>query len=317
LVNGNERELGHALQLPKQYSMVRIEKGIINIHRLVQRVIRLELQKQSKEQQILSKALKLIYSADNSRGNDSHLMSIWDYASKYGELIDHYSFKYVYDRLKITSLHLLAQNGRYKTIKAILTYTEKNHSNELTKIINAIDIFGNTPLHFAAKSGNLDLVKYLIEEKGADFNAPDNDGKIALHFAARWAKLDVVKYLIEEKGADFNAPDNDGKIALHFAAESGELDLVKYLIEEKGADFNTPDNDGETPLHSAASWGTLDVVKYLIEEKGADFNALDKCGKTPLHSAAFAAGLGKLDVVKYLKKKRRRRYFFERDCFPL
>jgi ankyrin repeat protein len=61
----------------------------------------------------------------------------------------------------------------------------------------------------------------------------------------------------------------------------------------------------------------LDVVKYLIEEKGADFNALDKCGKTPLHSAAFAAGLGKLDVVKYLKKKRRRRYFFERDCFPL
>jgi ankyrin repeat protein len=263
--------------------MVRIEKGIINIHRLVQRVIRLELQKQSKEQQILSKALKLIYSADNSRGNDSHLMSIWDYASKYGELIDHYSFKYVYDRLKITSLHLLAENGRYKTIKAILTYTEKNHSNELTKIINALDIFGNTPLHSAAKSGNLDLVKYLIEEKGADFNAPDNDGETPLHSAASW----------------------------------GTLDVLKYLIEEKGADFNTPDNDGETPLHSAASWGTLDVVKYLIEEKGADFNALDKCGKTPLHSAAFAAGLGKLDVVKYLKKKRRRRYFFERDCFPL
>jgi hypothetical protein len=57
--------------------------------------------------------------------NLSHLMSIWDYASKYGELIDYYSFKYVYVGQKMTSLHLLALNGRYKTIKDILTYMEK------------------------------------------------------------------------------------------------------------------------------------------------------------------------------------------------
>jgi hypothetical protein len=69
-----------------------------------------------------NKALKLIYSTDNSRENPSHLMSIWDYASEYGELIDHYSFKYDYGWRETTSLHLLARNGRYKTIKTILTY---------------------------------------------------------------------------------------------------------------------------------------------------------------------------------------------------
>jgi ankyrin repeat protein len=44
--------------------------------------------------------------------------------------------------------------------------------------------------------------------------------------------LDLVKYLIDEKGADFNATDEDGRTSLHFAAESGNLDLVKYLEEK-------------------------------------------------------------------------------------
>jgi hypothetical protein len=42
--------------------MINVEKGVSNIHRLVQKVIR--LQNQSKEEEILEKALKLINSAD-------------------------------------------------------------------------------------------------------------------------------------------------------------------------------------------------------------------------------------------------------------
>ena len=33
---------------------------------------------------------------------------------------------------------------------------------------------GETPFHFAAKSGNLEVVKYLVDEKGADVNATSN-----------------------------------------------------------------------------------------------------------------------------------------------
>jgi ankyrin repeat protein len=67
--------------------------------------------------------------------------------------------------------------------------------------------------------------------------------------------LDLVKCLIEEKGADFIAPDNYGNTPLHCAAGSGNFDLAKYLIEQKGADFNVPDNFGRTPLHCAAGSG--------------------------------------------------------------
>jgi ankyrin repeat protein len=40
-------------------------------------------------------------------------------------------------------------------------------------------------------------VKYLVEEKGADVKAADKDGYTPLHWAARYGKWDVVKYLKE------------------------------------------------------------------------------------------------------------------------
>ncbi len=294
-----KKELWDAVYLLNQYSMINVEQGLSNIHRLVQQVIRLGLQNQSKEKRILGKALEIINSSDVAEleENHSHVISIWEYASKYGELIDHYYFNSFCGYIKYTPLHLLAKNNRYKTIKAILIHIEKYHSNKLTKIVNAPNYFGETPLQLAAESGSFNVVKYLIEEKGADFNAPDNEGKTSLHWAAEHNRLNVVKYLIEEKGADFNASDDLGYTSLHFAAVNGSFDVVKYLIEEKGADFNALDNEGKTSLHLAAIHGSLDVVKYLIEEKGADFNAPDNQGRTPLNLAAVD---NRLDVVKYL-----------------
>ncbi len=49
-------------------------------------------------------------------------------------------------------------------------------------------------MRWAAVSGHLDVVKYLVE-KGADVKAADNDGWTPLHWAAELGLLDVVKYL--------------------------------------------------------------------------------------------------------------------------
>lgn len=166
--------------------------------------------------------------------------------------------------------------------------------------INSSDNDGNTPVHLAAKEGNLDVVKYLIEVKEVDLNAKDNNGNTPLHLATGEGRLDVVKYLIDEKKADFNVKNDDGWTPLHCAAEKGKLDVVKCLIDEKKADFNVKDNYGQTPLHAAAYWGNLDVVKYLIDEKKVDFvdfNVENNYGWTPLHRAAYS---GNLDVVTYL-----------------
>ena len=160
---------------------------------------------------------------------------------------------------------------------------------------------GVTPLHYAAWGGHLDIVKYFVEEKGVDANVRSKRGVVPLHYAALGGSLDVVKYFVEEKGVDVNVKTDWGLVPLHAAAWGGSLDVVKYLVEEKGVDVNVKDEDGDTPLHDAAWGGSLDVVKYLVEEKGVDVNVKDKDGWTPLHWAAWG---GHLDVAKYLVEEK-------------
>jgi ankyrin repeat protein len=295
----NEQIIGEesswsAVELLSQYSMINLEKGVSNIHRLVQQVIR--LQNQSKEEKILEKSLKLINSADIAIINLSHIISVWDYTSKYGKLIDEFYFNSFYDWNKKTPLHLLAQNGHFKAIEAILTHIGKNGLNEIRKIIYAPDKFYDTPFEIAIKKGFLDVIKVFVE-KGPDVKDADKDGETPLHRAARYGEWDVVKYLVE-KGADVKAADKDGVTPLHRAARYGDWDVVKKLVE-KGANVKCANKDGYTTLHRAAAIGKLDVVKYLVE-KGADVKAADKDGETPLHRAAR---YGKRDVVKYLVEK--------------
>jgi hypothetical protein len=97
--------------------MINEEKGSPNIHRLVLQVIRKELQNQSKEEEILEKDLKIINSANIAKNSASHIASVWDYASKYGKLIDEFYFNSFYDWDKKAPLHLLAQMDIAKQMK--------------------------------------------------------------------------------------------------------------------------------------------------------------------------------------------------------
>ena len=219
-----------AVELLYQYSMINVEKGVANIHRLVQQVIR--LQNQSKEEEILEKSLKLINSADIA---ESHIASVWDYASKYDKLIDEFYFNSFYGRDKETPLHLLAQDGHSKAIEAILTHIGKNGLNEMRKIIYTPTkslYRPYTTFQTAINNGHLDVIKVFVE-KGADVKAADSDGKTPLHLAAYNGKLDVVKYLVEEKGADVKAADNNGDTPLQWAVEEDHWDVVKYLEQKK------------------------------------------------------------------------------------
>lgn len=199
----DKKKLWNAVKLLDRHSMINLRKRTVNIRRLVQKVIRLKLQEKGQEEETLRKALELINSNDVVKEDVSHIVSVWEYASKHGKLIDEFYFSSIYVRKVMFSkenkesnpLHLLAEGGSCKAIIAILTHVEKRHLNKLREVINIKDNRGQTLLHIAAYNRKLDVVEYLIS-KGADLSAKDKLNGTPLHSAAEGGNYEVVKAVL-------------------------------------------------------------------------------------------------------------------------
>lgn len=61
-------------------------------------------------------------------------------------------------------------------------------------VVNERDKNDFTPLHKAAYSGKLDVVKFLVE-KGADVNVKDKYGVTPLKMAQEWGRTEIIGYL--------------------------------------------------------------------------------------------------------------------------
>jgi ankyrin repeat protein len=193
-----------------------------------------------------------------------------------------------------TSLHFAVSWGLYSTVEWLIDELSENVDSQRSTD-NA------TPLHLASESGNVDVVRMLIE-RGADPTAQSKDGWTVLHHALGSGNVDVVRMLIEH-GADPTAQSKDGWTVLHHASGSGNVDVVRMLIE-RGADPTAQSKDGQTVLHRASLSGDVDVVRMLIE-RGASSTAQNKDGETPLHlvsmdQAPWRAALEYVEVARIL-----------------
>lgn len=172
--------------------------------------------------------------------------------------------------------------------------------------VNTRGRFEKSPLHLAARYGDLDTVKYLIK-KGADVDAINGIGETPVHTAAAWANLPVLKYLVEETKANLNAKTIRGDSPAHNAICTVptfrgllKLNVIKYLINDRHVDINTQGFMGNSLLHTAVYYGRLDIVKYLVE-KGANINAVNDDGDTPLDTATKIQGKEcKIDLIGFI-----------------
>ncbi|KAJ2953625.1 hypothetical protein O0L34_g1229 [Tuta absoluta] len=118
----------------------------------------------------------------------------------------------------------------------------------------------------AAYNGDNERVQSLIDKaKNVKevVNAPDNSGYTALHYAARCGNVDTCKILLNN-GADINAQTSGKATPLHKAAAAGKINTVKFLIQS-GADINLQDVDGETLLHKAAGNRNHEVINFILD----------------------------------------------------
>lgn len=113
--------------------------------------------------------------------------------------------------------------------------------------------------------------------------------------------LEEVKRLVEEEKVSLETkyPQDNDKTPLIVAARDGKLGVTKYLIGQ-GAKIEATDRSGSTALICVAGMGDLDVVKYLVKEAKANVEAQNKRRLTPLIRAAEQDNV---DVLKWLVTK--------------
>ncbi|XP_042298989.1 diacylglycerol kinase zeta isoform X3 [Sceloporus undulatus] len=92
------------------------------------------------------------------------------------------------------------------------------------------DHTGQTVLHHAVKSGNKEIVKYIIENAPAEILdiAEEETGETSLHLAAALRQRTICHYIVEA-GASLMKTDLQGDTAKHRAEKANDPDLAAYL----------------------------------------------------------------------------------------
>jgi uncharacterized protein len=176
---------------------------------------------------------------------------------------------------------------------------------------------GLTALMYAARDGNLEMARILVEAK-ADLEKPSGNGTHPLVTAITNNHIELAMFMLD-KGADPNASDNFYKRTPLFAAvemrnpdftrdtapplpdKRDPLDLIKILLA-KGVNPNARVNttpfrgfyqvsanwanfDGQTAFIRAALNGDVTLMRLLLDH-GADANLATNEGATALMAAA-------------------------------
>ena len=161
---------------------------------------------------------------------------------------------------------------------------------------------GDLPLSMAARNGNLEIVKLLVEHGAVVDIGKEAGDRTPLLEAAGHGHAEIVKFLIA-KGADVNARGK-GLTPLLAACAGGHLRIgpagdkpktIRVLLEN-GADVNVQDESwmktGRTPLMYAVMQGDAALVQAFLA-KGARLDLKNKDGDTAL-------SLAKKDGLEYI-----------------
>jgi len=164
---------------------------------------------------------------------------------------------------------------------------------------DSVDDNDNGIFQYAAKGGNLELLKTLAD-KGADVKRINKKGENATFMVAQGTRSKqhgkaVFTYL-EDLGLAMDLVNEDGKNLLHLVAyRNNDLEVFHYLMD-KGLDVNLQDKEGSTPLINAARANRLDVVQVLAKNS-ENIDTQDAKGRTAL---AMAVSSNQPEVVQLL-----------------
>ncbi|WP_194852017.1 ankyrin repeat domain-containing protein [Nonlabens antarcticus] len=159
--------------------------------------------------------------------------------------------------------------------------------------LTALESHGNTPLTYAANGGNMDPELYnLFMKQGIKLADEKNDeGANTLLLAAPSMSSFRETAFFTDNGIDINSNDKDGNGIFSYAAKKGNISFLKELIAA-GVDYKSANMNGGNAFIFAAQGArghsnTIEIYQFL-KQSGLNPNVITKDGYTPLHALAYS-----------------------------
>ncbi|KAG3149423.1 Myosin-16 [Phytophthora idaei] len=160
-----------------------------------------------------------------------------------------------------------------------------------------IDRYGNTVLHQAVESGNVELACTLLVNEASGAldtlqQAETQRGFSPLHLAVRGGNFEMVSLFFRPEvlpHLDLNFSDREGNTALHLSTQL-QVTIASRVLELLlcfGADANAVNFLKQTPLHlcsmiKRSGSATCEIMETLLRHK-ADPQKVDFLKRSPLH----------------------------------
>jgi ankyrin repeat protein len=160
------------------------------------------------------------------------------------------------------------------------------------------EIYGQTPLSWAAEGGHEVVVRLLVDTGKADIDSKSKSGRTPLSWAAGRGHEAVVRLLVDTGKADIDSKSRSGRTPLLWAARGGHEAVVRLLVDMGKADIDLKDKLGRTPLSWAAGGGHEAVVRLLVDTGKANIDSKSSSSQTPL---SYAAQGGYRGMVRLLE----------------
>ena len=203
---------------------------------------------------------------------------------------------------KNTALHEAANVGNDEACallleQDLLSKVEKSQEEEFLPIRESKNLYGNTPLFAACRSGSVQTVKILLDHN-ADVNAKNHLGSSVLHLCAFLTKKTETSSKLVANPAEERRSSKLNDVEPH-------LQIAAMILTYGNFDnIDTVDENGYSPLHISSQRGSKQMCKLLVDW-GASIalkTPIDSKGRGHRNSIQTAQHAGMNETAELLKE---------------